>query len=1167
MASYLDNLTEYTSKAQVKIAELAVEAATIIAGNGNPWEQINNINWWTCLLKGANDISQNETLRLNLLTLLVDNARLNPMPIANVFGLYQSLNGTNVTATEWGLITGDINNQNDLIAKFNTYLPLAGGTMTGNILVVDGFGIDSSDTGYTLNIGASNTALLNLGVAADIYAGTFVQGVWNATEIAYNYGGTGITDLTGQAAKALVVNGTEDGYEFATIPSVAGYVKADGSVDMTGSLLFDPNLGIDLNAAGTLFIGGTATDVEVASDLKVGLITQGDWNGTEVALAYGGTGESLSDPGAHSFMFWDNTTNAVRFTQLQSSLTFDSGTNRVGVSPSLTGITLGAGSTWNGNAIGYAYGGTGLTALGTGLQYLRTNAGATAMEWATLTALTNPMTTLGDIIYEDATPEPARLAGNTTTTRKFLSQTGNGTISAAPAWNALSTSDLPIVPLSKGGLGIAFSDPNANRLLGWDDATSEVSWIVLGSGLSYDAGTKTLAVSATGIVASVTGTANEIDVDNTDPSNPIISMSATYAGNANITTLGTIGSGTWQAALIDGVYGGTGIDVTTLTPGDSIRVNITGTAWEPYTPSGGGGGDVNGPGPTVVNGNFAVYNGTGGYTIGEAANASLDTAGNASFTSVRVAGTGGNGHIHMRHQASAVSGTASTNTIYALASGSNGFGFIINNAAYASSLVFGATVARTYTLPDASGTFTLLGNTTTGSGDIVLATSPTLTTSLLTGSTTFALLNTTATTINFGGAATTLNMAGGSGAVINLGGGVNAAELRFLEPSGSGTNYTGFKAQAQAGNVTYTLPAADGTTGQVLQTNGSGVLSWATAAGGSTPLSGITASTADNNIPNGNFTNTWNFNSNTTKTAFLWASTSLTTGSMLQISQTTASWIGSGSTGLVNIVGTTVSQGAALSLNLIGNTVAASNAQRGLWIQLSGTNATSAQTTYGADISNTHGGTTSTNIGVRVTVNTGATANVGYAFVGSGTGIAEGIAMAHTTGATAGNGNGIYWYYQQLWGSAGGSRVGSITHSNTAIGVYDFIFSTYSGTLGEAMRIGGSNRSVGINTGATISAKLHVTAITEQLRLGYDSTNYLSVTVGATSATTIALSAAAQRITLSNAVTLPAGTTSNAPIRFLSGVAPTSPTDGDMWYDGTDVKFRVGGTTKTFTLT
>jgi hypothetical protein len=46
-----------------------------------------------------------------------------------------------------------------------------------------------------------------------------------------------------------------------------------------------------------------------------------------------------------------------------------------------------------------------------------------------------------------------------------------------------------------------------------------------------------------------------------------------------------------------------------------------------------------------------------------------------------------------------------------------------------------------------------------------------------------------------------------------------------------------------------------------------------------------------------------------------------------------------------------------------------------------------------------------------------------------------------------------------------------------------------------------------------------------------------------------------------------AATISNSSINIAAGVASTSPADGDFWYDGTNVKFRVGGTTKTFTLT
>jgi hypothetical protein len=56
-------------------------------------------------------------------------------------------------------------------------------------------------------------------------------------------------------------------------------------------------------------------------------------------------------------------------------------------------------------------------------------------------------------------------------------------------------------------------------------------------------------------------------------------------------------------------------------------------------------------------------------------------------------------------------------------------------------------------------------------------------------------------------------------------------ELRLADADSSA--YVGFKAPSTiTTNRIWTLPAADGTTGQVLSTNGSGVLSWATAGGG-----------------------------------------------------------------------------------------------------------------------------------------------------------------------------------------------------------------------------------------------------------------------------------------------------------------------------------------------
>jgi hypothetical protein len=58
----------------------------------------------------------------------------------------------------------------------------------------------------------------------------------------------------------------------------------------------------------------------------------------------------------------------------------------------------------------------------------------------------------------------------------------------------------------------------------------------------------------------------------------------------------------------------------------------------------------------------------------------------------------------------------------------------------------------------------------------------------------------------------------------------NQKEIRFRETTANGTNYVALKAPASvSADLTFTLPATDGASGQALVTNGSGVLSFATA--------------------------------------------------------------------------------------------------------------------------------------------------------------------------------------------------------------------------------------------------------------------------------------------------------------------------------------------------
>lgn len=127
--------------------------------------------------------------------------------------------------------------------------------------------------------------------------------------------------------------------------------------------------------------------------------------------------------------------------------------------PSLDASKIASGT------LGVARGGTGATTLtglvigngtssftavsGTAGQLLRRNALDTDYEFFTADYMSNPMTSLGDMIRGNAVGLPIRLAGNTTTTKKYLSQTGDGTISAAPIWSEITATDVGAVPTSR----------------------------------------------------------------------------------------------------------------------------------------------------------------------------------------------------------------------------------------------------------------------------------------------------------------------------------------------------------------------------------------------------------------------------------------------------------------------------------------------------------------------------------------------------------------------------------------------------------------------------------------------------------------------------------------------------------------------------------------------
>jgi hypothetical protein len=108
---------------------------------------------------------------------------------------------------------------------------------------------------------------------------------------------------------------------------------------------------------------------------------------------------------------------------------------------------------------------------GTALAFGSINLAASAAVGTTVLGATNGGTaqstwTLGDLLYGSGTNTLAKLAGNTTSTKKFLRQTGTGSVSAVPAWDTVLQADVtfnavsswtPALTFGGGSTGITYT--------------------------------------------------------------------------------------------------------------------------------------------------------------------------------------------------------------------------------------------------------------------------------------------------------------------------------------------------------------------------------------------------------------------------------------------------------------------------------------------------------------------------------------------------------------------------------------------------------------------------------------------------------------------------------------------------------------------------------------
>ena len=262
--------------------------------------------------------------------------------------------------------------------------------------------------------------------------------------------------------------------------------------DVTGAALTKSD---DTNV--TLTLGGNAS----TALLRAASLTLG-WTG-QLSIARGGTGASTAIAGFNALsplttlgdiLYHDGTNNArlggnTTATKRFLSQTGDGTISAAPIWSTISGsdITGAALTKTDDTNVTLTLGGTPATSLlraasltlGWTGQLSIARGGTGASTAAAAFDNLSPMTALGDLIYGGASGTRTRLAGNTTTTKRFLIQTGDGTISAAPSWGTISAGDIPALPYVDG-------TGNANYIVRWNDSNTIENSIV------YDNGTNVI---------------------------------------------------------------------------------------------------------------------------------------------------------------------------------------------------------------------------------------------------------------------------------------------------------------------------------------------------------------------------------------------------------------------------------------------------------------------------------------------------------------------------------------------------------------------------------------------------------------------------------------------------------------------------------------------------
>ncbi|QQR77582.1 MAG: hypothetical protein IPJ67_00285 [Candidatus Moraniibacteriota bacterium] len=358
-----------------------------------------------------------------------------------------------------------------------------------NGLIFEGATADTFETFITLADPSADRTFtfpdLSGTIATINGAQTFTNAIWNATAIGATYGGTGINTASSTGVP-YISSGTwsVDATSLAVAHGGTGVATFGG----TNTLLYttSANTLASLATANSSILVTNGSGVpSLATDIPTAVTIGGAYvyrvGGTDVSLADGGTGASLSDPNADNILFWDDSAGASTWLALSSNLSITATTLDLASSVNINTLQLGANGT-DGSFILYSEQGA--------TDYTTTFQPGTQTQNITYT-LPNDDGTSGQVLLTDGS---GTLSWSSVSGAGGVS--GTGTSGYATYWDSTnSIAAEQYLSLTRGGTGTTLSNPGADRVLFWDNSGGALTWLAPSSNLSITATTLDLASS------------------------------------------------------------------------------------------------------------------------------------------------------------------------------------------------------------------------------------------------------------------------------------------------------------------------------------------------------------------------------------------------------------------------------------------------------------------------------------------------------------------------------------------------------------------------------------------------------------------------------------------------------------------------------------------------